>query len=97
MTTPETTPSPNEPAPRNESASPDESVAKNVGRCLRKKAAAHLVEPASVPNNIFWDNVLKIRDTDERRYNLFSFGFKYSAEIYSQQLSRWQARMAAAA
>jgi hypothetical protein len=52
-----------------------------------KKPKSRTLDLPSFPNE-FWESILNIRNEEPKRFNLFSPGFKRSAEVYEDQRDR---------
>jgi hypothetical protein len=63
---------------------------------MKKKTKPSEPELPAFPNE-FWESILKIKREDPKRFNLFSPGFKQSAETYEEQRDRAHAALGIAA
>ena len=50
----------------------------------KKKRAARMEILRPGQQNEFWNTILRIRDSGDKRWHEFSPGFRYSAEMYER-------------
>jgi hypothetical protein len=55
---------------------------------MKSNSKAKLEAPAAPFPNEFWETVLRIRQDEPKRFNLFSYPLRRSAEIYEEQRDR---------
>lgn len=58
----------------------------------RKRAPMEILQPGQ--QNEFWNAVLLLRNSNDRRWHEFSPGFQYSAEQYERNLNAGQQKAA---